>query len=69
MNEPVPMLEARQELRLVQALLPETEGVLLTDLGAGSGYAELAARAGVTEGALRVRAQRARMKTVPLRAA
>jgi DNA-directed RNA polymerase specialized sigma24 family protein len=68
-NMPGPMLEARQQLQLLKAQLTVTELALMTDVGDGSSYLELAARTGVTEGAFRVRAQRTRVKVLRLLAA
>jgi hypothetical protein len=68
-NDPVQMLEGRQELELVRGQVTDSEWTLLNALGVGSGYAELAAQAGVTEGTVRVRALRARNKALELLAA
>jgi DNA-binding NarL/FixJ family response regulator len=62
------VMQARQQLRLINMAITRDEWTLLTDIGEGTGYNEIAAACGVSAGALRVRVRRARLK-ISVRAA
>jgi DNA-binding NarL/FixJ family response regulator len=62
-------VRARQHLRIIKGSVSEDDWMLLRDLGAGCSYHEIAATAGTSTGALRVRVHRLRDEFVPARAA
>ena len=61
-------LQARQQLRIVRAAVTDQEWALLSDVGAGTSYGEIAAATSASSGALRVRVQRLRRKVITLAA-
>jgi hypothetical protein len=62
-------VEARQRLVLVRTRTTEAEWLLLTKVGSGHSYDELAAYSGKHAGALRVQVLRARRKVIDILAA
>jgi DNA-binding NarL/FixJ family response regulator len=56
------VVQARQHLRIVRERVTDEEWTLLSDIGEGGSYDEIAAVASTSSGALRVRIQRLRQR-------